>query len=494
MSSDVTWEGSQSNRLSGWAWYDRDLSQAWISESAPLADRASHAVRNDPVVAALKTTAISYCHGSKGLRFRSLVDDDAGDLRDQIEAAIAEASEGCNLDADGMMTRLQIDETLDGLAFERGEGFAVRVWAPQRPGAVTGSAWRVLDRNRVCNPPGMLDGPRLYQGISLGPTGAWDGAWVAPTDRAMRHDKKAWTFIPRYDRAGLPSLLWRTGARAVGMIRAVSEIAPLLPVARQVKGLVEAYVVGKRIQSCHPIFIKCADPVAAAKKDRNGAVWGPNTTLEPGKTYYVGEDANVIMPTFSFQGADLKEFLDVLYRNEFAAVGYPVDVVLAQLTQTNMAASRSAWLQLYRQSERRQDAHIAQVCKPMDMVIIAEAIASGRITLPAGMTLADACRGQYIRPVRSMPDPLKEAQAVEKWVALGRDKTSLWSESAGSDYRDSVVQRAEDDKWAEEYGVEPEPEPVAAPGQPAPAAEPEDDNDDAEDDDDAPTTASEPAP
>jgi capsid protein len=309
--------------------------------------------------------------------------------------------------------------------------------------------------------------------MTIAKQGGWDGVWVAPTDRATRGDIRAYTYVPRYDAAGLPAVIHRVGSRSPGTMRGVSEVAPLLPLARQVKGLIEAYVVGKRIQSCHPIFVVCEDPVAAAKSDRNGAVWGPNTVLEPGKTYYLAPGSDVKFPSFSFQGADLREFLDTLYRNQFAAVGYPVDVVLAQLTQTNMAASRSAWLQLYRQSERRQDAHIAQVCKPMDLVIIAEAVARGEIVIPAGMDLSDLAEGQYIRPVRSMPDPLKEAQAVAAWVELGRDKTSLWAESAGSDYRDSVVQRAEDDLWLAEF--QKQPVPMEEPDEVPPGEEPKPD-------------------
>lgn len=479
------WEGSAANRLTGgWAWYERDLGRDWISESAPLAERASHAVRNDPVIAALKVAVITGTHGSTGLRFRSLAESPDGEplpeLRDQIEAAVAEASEGCNLDAAGLLSRRGMDEALEEMAFVRGEGFAIRTWAPGRPGSVTSTCWRVVGRDRIGNPPGMTDGPTLYQGFKLDSNGAVIGFWVKPSDPTKQAERRAWVFAPLYDDLGLPAAIHRVGNRPPGTYRGVSELAPILPISRQVKALLEAYVVAKRVQSCHPIFIACDDPAAAAKKDARGAVWGPNTVIEPGKVYYITPGAQVHFPSYSFQGTDLREFLDTLYRNEFAAVGFPIDVVLAQLGKTNMAASRSAWLQYYRQCERRQDDHIAQVCRPMDSAIIAEAVATGRIALPAGMTIKQACRGRYTRPPRSMPDPLKEAQAVQAWRDLGRDLTGMWSESAGIDFRESVEQRAEDDAWLAEFGV------TSATAAPAITAEPEEpegpEDDESEDD------------
>lgn len=473
------WEGSAIGRLSGgFGWYERDMGRDWISESAPLAERAAHAVRNDPVVAALKVSVITGTHGSTGLRFRSLVDggvatDDGTDLRDRIEEVICEASEGVNLDANGLMTRRELDEALDEMAFVRGEGFGIAAWLPNRPAATTGMCWRIIGRERVGNPPGQVDGPTLYQGIKLDSGGSAIGIWVAPSDRAKLGEKKAWTYVPWYDDNGIPKVIHRTGCRPPGTYRGVSEIAPILPIARHAKALVEAYVIGKRSQASLPIFIICEDPVAAAAKDRNGVVWGPNTVIEPGKVYYLGLGSDVKFPTITFQGADFGDFLDILYRNGFAAVGQPIDVVLAQLGKTNMAASRSAWLQYYRQCERRQDAHIQQAAKVIDANIIAEAVYSGRLVLPAGMTIKEACKGRYTRPPRSMPDPLKEAQAVKAWIELGRDKTGLWAESAGVDFRESTIQRAEDDEWSAQYAT-PAPAPAAdATAAPAKPAEPE---------------------
>lgn len=458
-------QGASANRLQGsWLGNDPDADDVWVSDASELATRAGDAVRNDVVMAALMAAKTMGEQGARGLKFRSLVDldtdDDATstaetDLRQQIEEEICEASEGRSLDAAGVMTRRELETGLSEQAAIGGEAFAVRCYIPGRTWAYGATCWRFLRRDRICNPPASTDSATLYQGIALDANGCPTGIWVGPPRRAgtYSYKKSDWTFVDWYDENGVPCVIQRIGKRVPGSYRGMSMFSPLLYLAKQVKSMIDAYVVAKRVQACHPIFIKCEDPNAAAKKDRNGAVWGPNTTLEPGKVYYVGTDAEMFFPSWSFNGQDMQAFLDTLYRNQFAAWGLPIDVVLAQLGKTNMAASRSAWLQFYRQCEKWQDDHIEQVSSIIDANIIQEAILSGRIITPQGMTLRQMMKGRYVRPARSMPDPLKEANAVAAWKDLGRDLTGLFGES-GVDFRDSIAQREEDDRWLESHDIQ----------------------------------------
>jgi len=466
MAHDNAYEGAAHGRLAGgWSTSPTTANEDWMNESVELWARAASLEKNDASIAALINAMIVGTHGSEGLKHRSLVespDDEEGadpqnkevDLRDQIEDLIEEASCSTALDAGGQLHRRELDESLDRMARVAGESFAVYSWIQGRAHAAVSGCWRIVRRDRVYNPPGEIDGPRLYQGVTLDRNGCPDGIWIGPPQRAVfwasKDQKKDWTWAPWYNENGMQTVLHRVGLREPGAIRGTSVLSRNIALAKQTKGCLDAYVVAKRVQACHPIFIRCSDPVAAAKKDRNGALWGPNTTLEPGKTYYLGEDGEVSFPSWSFQGADLREFLDTLYRNQYAVHGLPIDVVLCQLGETNMAASRSAWQQYYRACDRWQTDHINQVSRPIDTAIVAEAIATGRLVLPVGMTLQQAMKGRYIRPPRSMPDPLKEAAAVEKWATLGRDLTGLWAES-GVDFRESTLQRAEDDKWQSEY-------------------------------------------
>lgn len=470
-------QGASANRVQGGWLQETDPNFDWINEALDLATRATDLVRNDPVSAALLNAKTRGEQGSAGLKFRSLVELDGDDatseaetaLRKQIEDLIEEASDCRKIDAQGLSTRREFEAALSELSAVAGESWGVRCSVDGR------TAWKMLRRSRISNPPGEKDGENLYQGIVLGDGGPL-GVWVGPPLRTllggMAPKASDWTYVPWYDANGLPCVIHRLGKREPGSYRGITMYAPNLYLAKQVKSTIDAYVVAKRIQACHPIFIKCADPNAAVKKDRNGVVWGPNTTIEPGKIYYIGEDGEIAFPSWSFQGADMREFLDTLYRNQFAAWGLPIDVVLAQLGNTNMAASRSAWMQYYRQCDCWQIDHIEQVSAVININIIQEALLTGRLVMPAGMTLRQLMRGRWIRPPRSMPDPLKEANAVKAWEELGRDLTGLFAES-GVDFNESIAQREEDNRTLESHGIEigeATPAPTAVP---SPAEDPE---------------------
>gem|GEM_PF-3976726 len=495
----TSFQGAGMNRVQGGWLAETDPNYDWVNESLDLATRATDLVRNDPVSAALINAKTRGEQGSAGLKFRSLVslDSDTSDtsddetaLRRRIEEIIEEASDGRQIDAQGLSTRREFESSMSELSAVAGECFAVRCSVNGR------TAWKMLRRSRISNPPGKIDSAELFQGIILGEGGPV-GVWVGPPQRVWSGQRKSeeWVHVPWYDENGMPCVMHRIGKREPGSYRGITMFAPNLYMAKQVKSTIDAYVVAKRVQACHPIFIKCSDPTAAAKKDRNGVVWGPNTTLEPGKVYYIGEEGEITLSSFQFQGADMREFLDTLYRNEFAAWGLPIDVVLAQLGKTNMAASRSAWLQYYRQCDCWQTDHIEQVSSIVNDTIIHEAILTGRLAMPAGMTLRQLMRGRWIRPPRSMPDPLKEANAVTAWAALGRDLTGLYAES-GVDFNESIAQREEDNRTMDAHGIQIESANGPQFGAPfaSPQAKPEKTQDDPPAGDQPADTVEEPKP
>jgi capsid protein len=474
MSSQRAFEAAGLNRTTGdWRIWDNDANIDWLIDARTIAARAWDQYRNDPVAAALISAKESGVFGARGLVYRSLYSEDEdnetseaeSEMRRKIEDVVHRYRMGTQADAAGQMTADEVARMVERAADLSGDGFLIRKWMPARPRVEFATCWEFIRHDRVANPPARHDDKTLYQGLALDPeTSRPIGLWIAPPRRYGNApsvgDAKEWTFVPMVAPDGTPNVIHRVALRLPGAYRGVSRLAPILTTSRQVKNLLDSYIIAKRIQACHPVFIECEDPVEAAKNDRNGAVFGTNTTIEPGKIYYVAMGCKPTFPAWQFNGQDMQAFLDTLYRNQFAALGFPIDVVLCQLGETNMAASRSAWQQYYRTCEILQDEHIRQVAAIMDECAIREAVA--RQELPAEVLTPRGLRSRYSRPPRAMPDPKKEAEAVAIWTSLGRDKTGLWAES-GIDYRDSIDQRAEDDALAKAKGVEEQPLPGATP-------------------------------
>jgi capsid protein len=496
----AVYEGASINRLTGSSWsYATEPTDDWLFNARELGNRAASLVRNDPVMAALLSSRIVGTFGNRGLVFRSLYQVDESPetteaerkVRDQVNSWLKRCSQRAWIDAACTMTRLEFESALDGEAAIRGEAFAIRQYRPDRIGTPVGTCWQMIRTDRVSNPPGITDGKNYFQGIELDDFGAPMAIWIAPPRRAQKYQNAAtaaeFIRVPWYADDGTLNVIHRVGSRVPGSPRGVSCFAPNVFLAQQIQKAIEAYVVAKRIQACHPIFIESEDPVAAAAADANGAVFGTNTRLEPGKVYYVGHGSGVHFPSWQFQGADMREFLDTLYRNQFAAWGFPVDVVLADLGKTNMAASRSAWTQFYQRCAILQDEAIAQGTSIIDQAWIREGIVRGEID--ADLDNPHLFDGEYIRPPRPMPDPLKEANAAKAWSEMKRDLSGIFSES-GIDFDASMKQRAQDERLMEEQGLAAEePADEARPAAPTPEDDEEPDDKEDETEDEAPSAA-----
>lgn len=465
LSQPYSFQGASYSRLHGdWRITITDPNIDWSTEWRELAARADDLIRNDSVMHAMLRAKISGTHGNRGLRFRSLYGEDAENdtstdesgMRREIDDLIHRVSHDHTLDATGMMSRQMLEECLDVTATVKGDAWAVRKYIPNRPRAQLATCWMTVQPYRITNPPGLMNSDTLYEGITMDANGRPDGIWIAPAQRGQlvaRAEIKDYTYVPWYSDDGQTNIIHRVGLRPPGAYRGVTMFAPLMSMAKQTKGVIEAYVVAKRIQACHPIFIACDDPTEAAKADRNGAVWGPNTTVEPGKIYYVGRDAQVNFPSWAFNGEDMKDFLDTLYRNQMAAWELPICVVLGQMSSGSNQAARSDWMQYYRTCQRWQDEHINQCTRIIDESIIREGVARGWLPEPENGDYTNYLRGRHVRPPKSMPDPLKEVQAIKGWADLGRSMTGAFAE-AGLDLRDEIMQRAEDNKLYEAQGVD----------------------------------------
>jgi capsid protein len=487
---------------SPWSAVVQEPEYEWTTSAREIALRATDLIRNDPVMFALLGAKSGGTHGPRGLRFRSLYRiDDAPDtseaerkVRDQINAWLDRAS--VSVDASSCFSRVELERTVDGEADVMGDGFLVRQVDASRPGAQTAVCFQFVRSARVCDPP--LEAGRqignLFEGIEIDAAGRPIALWIAPSARTLMDNgwrPQDWTRVPWWDAAtGLPNVLHRRGQVLPGCVRGVSRFASCLFVAKQTRGTLEAYVVGKRVQACHPIIVEVEDPVAAAKKDRAGAVLGPNTTIEPGKIYYVAKGSAVHFSSWAFQGADMREFIDTLYRNAFAAWGMPRSIVFGEMSAGSNQAARSDWMQYRDRCTVWQDEFIRQVSQWIDRWLIREGIARGEIDADPNDPRTYA--GEYQRPPARMPEPLKEAQAARAWLDIGRDFTSVFSE-AGLDFDSSTRQRSQDDRLRSDQGISTSETvaerfdtgvPSSIPTEDSPEQEdtPEDDQEDAQED------------
>lgn len=408
-------------------WYESWLGwdeMAWAGESRIIAARAQSLACNDPFIAAVVLAHINGKIGPTGLRFGSLYDDQpdqaattprAREIRRQINAISAATWAGTDLDAENVRSRLGLERALAWSAFVLGDGFAVRTWKNGK------SRWRLIQPDRVRSPDKPTSAHQVRDG------GAFvDGAIVGIYVDSGRVSDTGWwqpgnsTFVPWVAADGTPNVIHATGYRLPGMWRGISRLAPMIIMQRQLGGVLESHVAGKRLQAILGLIVDCEDPKDwKAAQDAGNAVWpGYMKVTGPMNVWVKPPNSNIQFTTPNFNGDDLDAYLRTCYKTQTSSLQMPVDVVLCQMGEASLSSARAGLDQWDRTCQVEQESHIAQVVDPIERVAISDAIVTGRLDL-APQDLAAACVGQYSRPPKYSTDRLKDANTIGKLMEVG---------------------------------------------------------------------------
>lgn len=428
----------------------------WTRDAFKLAARALELVANDPFAAAMVQCKLDNTHGPEGLRpvslaqyddHKSVTTEDHA-LRQTLERGWAGMS-GTAFDVEGMVTRKAFDRQLDYLATVCGECFAIRCWKPNRKRTPFATCWRLVRMERVSNPDGRPNDVNLYHGFELDDGGEVVAIWVETTKVgafASWH-QRTWARVPWYSDDGTPNVVHRVGWRIPGMRRAISMFMPMLLLARQVGGTIDAHVTAKRAQAVNPIIYFVDDPEAAAAASAadSASVLGPHTKLNPLQVYFAKIGNQVQFNNTNFNGQDLEAFLKICFRILCSVWQMPVEVVLCQMGDSSLASARAGLDQVDRTAQNWQGDHIEQAGRPFDMATTAELIVMGTVT-PGSAGIAGLSIARYSRPPKYSTDRLKDANTVKALMDAGVSPTTALA-TVGLDFEDETDQAVRDELY-----------------------------------------------
>ncbi len=436
----------------------------WSRDWARIAARALELVANDPFAAAMVQCKLDSTHGPNGLTPVSLAQLDTSalvskkdhDVRSVLERGWAQAN-GIGFDAGGLLTRKAFDRQLDWLATVMGEGFAVRMWKPGRLHTPFSTCWRLVRPERVNNPDGKPNGPciidgravDLYHGFELvdtSPVAIW--VETTPMSAPGYYPTRTWERIAWFSDDGTANVVHRVGWREPGHLRGISMFAPMLLLARQLGGTIEAHVTAKRAQACNPVIYYVDNPEAAAKAARADAssVVGPHTKFNPLQVYYAKFGSQVQFTDTKFNGADLEAFLKIGFRVLTSVWQQPIEVVLCQMGESNLASSRASLDQVDRTADVWRGDHIEQAANPFEGATTAEMVKVTKQVKPGPSGLSGLALTRYRRPPKFSTDRLKDANTVEKLIEVGVSPTTALG-LFGMDFEDEVDQSVRDELY-----------------------------------------------
>jgi capsid protein len=445
--------------------FDLDPRDVFAADGSILLARSSHLTRNNAYARAMVNAMQAGVCGPTGLLFKSLYEHDpdspVSDEDRALRKAITSRVRGAcrDIDAAGLLSFRQWEDSLVYGKAVHGESIKVRVIRP-RAWASHATCWRCIHPARICNPEYQHDTDRLHQGVALDDDGTPVGLHIVSRHpNRLLGDAPHWNYVSLRDASGLEQVIWHSARTEPEQIRAPGWFAPVMSLLIHLGNVTEAHVVAKRLQACLGMIIEVDDPVAAARKDRNGIAWTKNTSLEPGKTYYVKRGSNVRPFDFKYDGADFDAFGSFLLQVVCAAFGpgIPYQFAMQQLTRSNMASARAALMQAWRSFRREQIDHEHEL-RIVVRNALAEDLALGRLSLPTGADLDLAARGYFLPPQRLTTDDHREMQAAAlKRDVLGISRSTLAHEHGGYDLDEERDQDAEDRALDAAAGLDRDP-------------------------------------
>ena len=308
-------------------------------------------------------------------------------------------------------------------------------------------------------------GNRIFNGVEVTDAGRVVAYHICSTypNSQLRAAKK-WQRVKAFgDKTGTPNVLMIFEAERAEQYRGVPYLAPVIESLKQLTRYGEAEMMAAVINGFFTVFITSEGNTG--EMGFTGVLDDEDRVSDDDLNYELGPGmVNVLKPGEKIDIADSKRpssnfdaFTTALAKYVGAALEIPVELLIKSFN-SSYSASRAALLEAWKAFRMKRKWLAADFCQPLYEIFLTEAIANGRIKAP-GFFLDPSikkayCRAQWIGPAPGMLDPVKEATAAEKRIAIGvstRQRESI--EMTGTDFDANVAQLARENQLMKEAGL-----------------------------------------
>lgn len=419
-----------------------------ISDLQELRDRCADLERNAPVGAAIINTNAEHvvgtglaCNPQIDAQYLRMTSEQAdawqADVRRRFRAWCS--SPDCDV-ARTLNFYAQQDLVLRS-TLSRGDVFALTPRL-ERNGR-TRLAVQLIEADRVCNPNRRQNTATLTEGIEHDPvTGEPIRCHVAshhPGD--LRAGALSWTPIDyRGTRTQRRNVLHIFKQLRPELRRGVPLLAPVIEPIKQVSKYSEAElhaavasaVIAVILEMDGQAFADFYDPPSQQKIVDRADRWSGE--LETGQAINLMPGEKPHVANFGRPNAQFDPFVSACFRQIGMAVGMPYEV-LVMAYQSSYSAAKGALLMAWRGFMNRRDWLATQYCQPIYELWLADEVSEGRVSAPGffanDVMRAAWCGAQWVGDGPGSLDPLKDATAAEKRLAVGI--STLQSESIAYD-------------------------------------------------------------
>lgn len=471
-----------------------------------IADRAHDLVRNESHVATAirKRTGMAIGAGWKlqalpDAELLGITQDEAEDLADQIEREFKVCTDDPRKNFDAAR-RHHFGGILGNLHHGWGtvnEVLAVMIYRPDARSPY-GTGVQQIDPARLCNENNAPDREYLRDGIELDEYGAATAYHIRKAhlgDYVTAAKTHIWDILPREDENGRPIVIHAFRQQRTEETRGVSFLAPLIEKLTMRSKMERTELQSAVLNATLAAFVKSGfDGEAVAQMLGLESATGDHVkgyqdhrlshyTQNPVKVD--GISIPILMPgddvqtnTLGRNPSSFENFNKIMVQNIAATLGVAEGQISGNYGGLNFSTLRGAYNEIWNDIMIDRADFGAQIVQPIYFAVLEEAIAIGRITLPAGCAaLHDEpwawCQSNWIGPARGYIDPEKEGKGDLISLETGTVSPFDIAAGRGKDLEHVYRDRARAERLAEKHGLDPiipreaafAPNPIAAPAE-----------------------------
>lgn len=379
-------------------------------------------------------------------------------------------------DAEGRCNFWAMQRLVYRSRLESGDVLALRRYLP-RAGKALGVAVQVIEADRLATPLDKMQNQRIREGVEVDADGfpvAFHCMQQHPGDKPIITDATQFTRIPAFDSKGDPLALLVMSRLRPGQTRGVPHLAPVIEMFKQLSRYSEAEITAAVTSAMLAIFVKSPAPTSplGGAATIPGMVGGMQiapkgnsiTKMQSGMIVDLAPGEEIQVASATRPNTAFESFCDAVLSYVGTALGVPREV-LTKSYNTSYSAARAAVQDAFRKYLVERDDLNSAFNQPVWNWVLDEAVARGMLDAPGyweDPMIRDAYQSAvWVGPVMMSLDPLKDANAAEKWLALGiKAKQDVCAEQ-GTDYDTTLTQRSKEKKAEESAGLLVQP--VAAP-------------------------------
>lgn len=419
-------------------------------------------------------------------------DDWADELANMIEAQFRVWSHDPFMRCDAEMTQQFGGLVKTAYLTYATEGEAAGFIMDLERGGPFSTAVKMIDPDRISNPNNLPDntilknGNRLVGGVEVK---AKTGAPVAyhvrkahPSDTAATMDKFTWLRIPRTGKTGRPRFVHAFSKRRAEQRRGISQLAAIMVPTKMLQRADRATVEAQLLQTIMSVFIESSatndelrDALAPAGDPSSDPNYAENLVryrqdkkikLRGAQVVHGVPGEKAIFNRPSIDHEQYKSFEENVLRRVASKFGLSYPQLAQNWADINYSSARAMLNEIWRSFLDDRHVFTQAFCTPIYAAWLEEAVARGRIPLPASTKTArrnffyrwrtELSMAEWMGPGRGTVDPLKEEKAASEANAAGRVSQQSQAAEQGRDHQEEMNRQRREMKKRKEYGL-PEP-------------------------------------